>query len=228
MISDESLRAAATRSCEIYAAHLEKGYDPENQHVFSPEFEKKIKKLKRMTDHPVFYRSMQRVASIVLVILIVGGIFITFNAEARAAFVRWVKEIYEIYFAYRFDYGSSASEEPVDYCLTLIPDGYTEFYSDKSEDTVSVIYANKAGEMLKFNYARNPDQTSWFVGTDYLTIEQITINGVPAELVTSTETGAASAIMWVTEDNTAFNVSGFLTVEELTAVAESVQAIESN
>ena len=56
-----------------------------------------------------------------------------------------------------------------------------------------------------------------------LTVEQITINGVPADLVISAEPGTASAVMWIAEDNTAFNVSGFLSVEELIAVAESIQ-----
>ena len=46
MITDEMLRKAAARSCEIYVAHLEKGYDPQNQHEFSPEFEKRIQDLK--------------------------------------------------------------------------------------------------------------------------------------------------------------------------------------
>ena len=42
MIPEEMLRAAAARSNEIYVAYLEKGYDPQNQHEFSPEFEKSI------------------------------------------------------------------------------------------------------------------------------------------------------------------------------------------
>lgn len=55
MITEEMLCAAAARSCEIYVSYLERGYTPENQHEFSLQFEKKIKKLKRKADHPVFY-----------------------------------------------------------------------------------------------------------------------------------------------------------------------------
>ena len=40
------LRKAAARSCEIYVSYLEKGYDPQNKHEFSPEFEKHIQDLK--------------------------------------------------------------------------------------------------------------------------------------------------------------------------------------
>ena len=46
MITEEMLCKAAARSCEIYVAYLEKGYDPQNKHKFSPEFEKNIQALK--------------------------------------------------------------------------------------------------------------------------------------------------------------------------------------
>ena len=46
MITEEMLHKAASRSCEIYVAYLEKGYDPQNKHKFSPEFEKHIQDLK--------------------------------------------------------------------------------------------------------------------------------------------------------------------------------------
>ena len=103
MITDEMLRAAAARSCEIYVAHLEKGFDPEKKHEFSPEFLRKIERLKRRAKHPVFYKTTRRVASIALAILITGGAWITVDAEARAAFVGWVKEVYEEFFVYRFN-----------------------------------------------------------------------------------------------------------------------------
>lgn len=108
----------------------------------------------------------------------------------------------------------------------MIPNGYTEFYSDTTEDTIIVVYANEEGEMLKFSYSHNPDNTTWFVGADSLTVQPITINGISGEAITSTEQGAATAIMWITTENTAFNISGFLSVEDLIAMAESVQIIK--
>ena len=46
MITEEMLHKAAARSCEIYVSYLEKGYDPQNKHEFSPKFEKHIQDLK--------------------------------------------------------------------------------------------------------------------------------------------------------------------------------------
>lgn len=54
MITEEMLCAAAARSCEIYVSYLERGYTPENQHEFSLQFEKKIKKLKRKAGSSCF------------------------------------------------------------------------------------------------------------------------------------------------------------------------------
>ena len=66
MITDEMLREAARESLEDYVNSLERDYDPNHPHQFSKEFEKKIERLKRRANHPVFYKTMQRVASVVL------------------------------------------------------------------------------------------------------------------------------------------------------------------
>lgn len=128
MITEEMLCAAADRSCEIYVSYLERGYTPENQHEFSLQFEKKIKKLKRKADHPVFYHATKRIASIVLAILITGGVWITVDAEARAAFVGWVKEVYEEFFVYRFNDETDIQNEPYEYEFTWLPNGYVKLY----------------------------------------------------------------------------------------------------
>ena len=226
MITDEMLRVAATRSCEIYANHLEKGYDPESQYVFSPEFEKKIKKLKRKADHPVFYRTMQRVASIVLVIFITGGAFLTINAEARAAFVGWVKEIYETYVAFIFENKTSLVDDNIVFRPSWVPDGYTEIYCDDSEDTVFVAYSNEAGQMMNFSYIYAPDETKWLVDKNNAIVVNVEVNGRIAEMFISTDFNNASAILWTNENNTAFYLSGFLDQDELIRVAESVSSVE--
>lgn len=114
----------------------------------------------------------------------------------------------------------------VDYRPTLIPSGYTEFYSDTTEGTTTVVYTNKEDEMLKFSYSHGPDNTTWFVGAGPLTVQPITINGVAGEAITSTGQGTTTAIMWITTESTAFSISGFLSIEDLVAMAESVQIIK--
>lgn len=224
MITDEMLRVAASRSCEIYVAHLEKGFDPTKKHEFSPEFLRKIERLKRRAKHPVFYKTMRRVASIVLAILITGGAWITVDAEARAAFVGWVKETYEMFFVYRYSGEADVLTEPNDYRPERIPDGYSEYMTIDENGGVTVFYKHESGKRMKFGYIHDPNSNVWYVDTTDTVQSDSFVNGDPANLFTSTNENVASIIMW-TDDavNSAFFVSGFFEESELIRIAESVQ-----
>ena len=228
MITDEMLRASAIRSCEIYVAHLEDGFDPNERHTFSPEFEKKIERLKRGAKHPVFYKTMRRVASIVLAALIAGGAWITVDAEAREAFVGWVKEVYETYMVYIFNSEAPITGKDVNYRPVWLPDDYVEFYCDDSEDTIFVAYSNSAGEVMNFSYIHEPDETKWLVDRNNAAVTQVEVNGRAAELFISTAPDNANAIMWFDADNTAFYLSAFLSEADLIRIAESVSPIKNN
>ena len=225
MITDEMLRAAAARSCEIYVAHLEKGFDPEKKHEFSPEFLRKIERLKRRAKHPVFYKTMRRVASIALAILITGGAWITVDAEARAAFVGWVKEVYEEFFVYRYSGEADVSAEKSDYRPSQEPDGYSEYMTIDENGGVTVFYKDEAGRRMKFGYIHNPSFTEWYVDTTDTMRTDSSVNGQPADLFTSTNKDVASIIMWTNDaENSAFYVSGFFDENQLISIAESVSA----
>lgn len=226
MITDSMLRSAAKKSCEIYVNQLESGYDPKTQHEFSPEFEKKIKKLKRKANHPIIYRSLQRIASIILVCLIACGAWFTVDAEARAAFFGWVKEIYETYFVYRFEGNTDYSESTVAYRPTWLPDSYTEFHTSETESTTAVLYQNEEGLLLTFQYTHNPNETDWFIDAEHAVIKETTVNGCPAEIFMTDNITDSSSIAWIDEQNSAFSVSAFLSESELIKIAENVQPIK--
>ena len=226
MISDSMLRSAAKKSCEIYVSRLEAGYDPKAQHKFSPEFEKKIKKLKRKANHPIVYRSLQRIASIILVCLIACSAWLTVDAEARSAFFGWVKEIYETYFVYRFEGNADYSNSTVAYRPTWLPEGYTEFYIENTESTAVVSYQNEEGLLLTFQYTHNPNETDWFIDAEHAVIKETTVNGCPAEILLADNITTASVIVWTDEQDSAFYVSAFLGESELIKVAENIQPIK--
>ncbi|OUP54291.1 DUF4367 domain-containing protein [Pseudoflavonifractor sp. An184] len=226
MISDSMLRSAAKKSCEIYVNQLESGYDPKTQHEFSPEFEKKIKRLRRKANHPIVYRSLQRIASIILVCLIACGAWFTVDAEARSAFFGWVKEIYETYFVYRFEGNADYSESSVAYRPTWLPEGYTEFYVDDIDATTVVSYQNTDGLLLTFRYTHNPNETDWFIDATHAVIKETTVNGYPAEILLADNITTASVIAWTDEQDSAFYVSGFLSESELIKIAENIQPLK--
>ena len=226
MIPDSMLRGAAEKSCEIYVSRLEAGYDPKAQHKFSPEFEKKIKKLKRKANHPIVYRSLQRIASIILVCLIACSAWLTVDAEARSAFFGWVKEIYETYFVYRFEGNADYSESSVAYRPTWLPDGYTEFHTSETESITAVLYQNEEGLILTFQYTHNQNKTDWFIDAEHAVIKETTVNGCPAEVILTDNINTASVITWADEQDSAFYVSGFLSESDLIKIAENVQPMK--
>lgn len=226
MISEEMLQISAARSCEIYAAQLEAGYDSEDAHQFSDEFEKKIKKLKHKADHPVFYSVMRYVASVALVILIAGSAWLTVDVEAREALFGWVKGIYKTYFVYRYRDYSEEHTSTTDYRPTWLPSSYSEFSSYETNSTITVVFTDADGSGLVMHYIHNPRSADWLVDIEHSEIKSTTVSGKPAELLIATDSDTANAIMWIAEDNTAFYLSGFLSEEELKRIAESIRPIE--
>lgn len=227
MITEAMLNAAASKSCNIYTEQVLSGYNADAQHIFSLDFEKKIRKLKRRADHPVYYKAMRRVASIALAILIAGSSWIAVDAEARAAVVGWVKEICETYFVFRHDgiTDSDTISGPADYRPTWLPDGYSEFSVNTSETRIVVVYANETGEMIRFSYVQNPDETDWFIDVSQAEIKNVTVNGNMADILIAKTPEEANAIAWVSAD-TAFYVTGFVDENDLVKIAESVHKME--
>lgn len=223
MISESMLRNAAKKSYEIHVDQLVDGYDPKIQHEFSPRFEKRIRKLKSKARHPLLHRVPQLVASIILVILIAGCSWITMDSGARAAFLGWVKEVYETYFVYKFEGNIDENDYSAHYRPTWLPDGYMQYYVEQVDTTTIVLYKNSDGLILKFQYAYKPDKTDWFLDARQATIKDTTVNGDPAEILIAENTSDANVILWTNEDNSAFFVSAFLSEADLIKVAESVQ-----
>lgn len=223
MMLEEMLLKAAARSNEIYVNYFESKYDPISQHEFSPQFENKIAKLKRRAKRPFFYSPLQRVASVVLAVVLSVSVWLTVDADAREAFFGWIKEFCGTVFVYRYEGTSNENVTPKEYQLTWIPDGYTEFFVDEKEASLMAVYSNENGSMLTFRYIHNPDETNWFVDASQMTKKQTTVNGNSADLLILKEPTVSSIILWTTPDNTAFYISAFLSDSDLIKIAESVR-----
>ena len=183
MITEEMLCTAAARSCELYSADLESGYNADVLHEFSPAFEKKIRKLKRRADYPAFYRTMNRVASILLAILIAIGAWISVDAEARAAFFGWVKETYETFFVYRFSDDIDISVETDRYEPSWIPEGYEKSRESDLGGKITIVYKNQDGQLLRFHYIYDLGTTSAFVDAEGGTIKKCKVGDYDADLI---------------------------------------------
>ncbi len=223
MITDEMLRRAASKSNEIYVNYFESTYNPELQHEFSLEFEKRIEKLKRKVRHPYFYSPLKRVASVILALAISISVWLAVDAKAREAFFGWIKEVYETYFVYRYTDNKKSDVSPAKYQLMGIPDGYTEVFVDDNENYYIAIYVDDSGEMLTFKYTNNPNETEWYVNASQMQKKQVYVNGYFADLLISTDPSVSNIILWTTSKNTAFYISAFLSENELIRLAKSVK-----
>ena len=224
-----------TRRVMLDAARLEYSSLSEEPHPFSPAFERKMKKLLRRGRHPVLYRALRGAACFLLVLLLSGCAVLAVSPVAREVFAGWVREIHDTYFLYKFwgnEERESVSKEDVLYQPTYVPSGYRiEYRSVLSDNTVTICYTNdQTGYLVVFTYFS--DESSpvlQITGENEIIYQKVQVNGIPADLYLDSEEGEANVIVWVDEKNgAAFRIGGVLDGEELTRMAESVEAVPRN
>lgn len=225
-ITDEMLYRHAAEARDIWLDTL-----PDDSeipvHEFSEEFNKEMERLVALSQKQKKpNKRLRRIAAMFAVIIIGASSFIGVNAEARAAFVGWIKELADDYLIYRYEGDPVPDAEPMVYRPAWIPEGYSEFLVDEEDDTKFLAYANEAREMLKLSYIHNPDETDWFISTENTVKESATVNGHKADLFISTDPDTAGGVIWSDENNCAFMLSGFLTVDDLLKMAESIRPVD--
>lgn len=93
MITDEMLRAAAAEANQAILDSLPLPKDC--VHQFSPQFERKMKRIIRRERHPVAYKFFQAAACFLVAVILTGSTWLTVDVEAREIFVAWVRQQYE-------------------------------------------------------------------------------------------------------------------------------------
>lgn len=221
MISEEMLRSAAATSRTIFVAHLERDFDPAWGHTFSPAFMRKIKKLTRRADHPGFYHGLQRVASIFLAMLIGASVCLSVNTQARAAFVQWVREVYEEYILYRY-FSTPQDDTLPTYEITALPDGY--ILTDSITDETSCIQIFEQGDsviLFLYRFVSSDTQTEIFLG-DYQ-YESIQFGSVFYDFYAPEDKNFSNELLWFDNQNhMEFQLSSFLDKTEMVEIAASV------
>lgn len=92
MINDEVLRKAATEANQVITESLPSS--AACAHSFSPTFHKKMQRTIRRGNHPLIARLPKQIACFIISAVIIGGTWLTVDAEARTAFLVWVRETY--------------------------------------------------------------------------------------------------------------------------------------
>lgn len=85
MISEEMLKKAAAEAEQAIRDSLPA--PAACKHEFSPSFQRKMRRAFRKAKHPIIYKFPKYVASFVLVAILTSSIWLTVDAEVRAAFL---------------------------------------------------------------------------------------------------------------------------------------------
>lgn len=223
-MTDQALDQLARRLL-LDAARLE--YGPQIKEPpdgsFSPAFDRRMKKLLRRAAHPVRYRFAKAAACAALVVLLSGCSVLAFSPQARAAFVGWVREVYASWSVYH--YTGETEQEIMDtvYYPAWVPQGYTLLREPQPGTYVHALYENQDQQLLRLSYLRGEHNTSLQVQWKGAVVENITINGRPAELYRNPEDGPNVLVWSEPEQDVVFWLTAALTPEELVRTAESVQ-----
>ena len=227
-MTDQALDDLARRVM-LDAARQEYGNPMEElpEHDFSPEFERKMRKLVCRANHPIWYRAAQAAACFFLAALFSGCAVLAASAEAREVFTGWVREVYETSFIYRFFGPEREASAHVLYRPAYVPAGYQAKKEYVSKDVLSIEYRSDAGELTVFTCFMNGASPVIQVvrdGTE--TYKQVSVNGMSAELYLDQDEGEANILIWTDEkEGTIFCLSSAVSEAELIIMAESVEAV---
>ncbi len=219
------LRAAAARSAEAYLRAAERDFPAAHAHIFSAAFEKRLNKLIRRSEYPGLHKALRSVAAALAAVVMAGSLWLAADTDARAAFVGWIKGIYEGHFVYRYE-GGSASTAPTEYRPTWIPEGYSEYRIDKFNGNTVIIYTDENERRLRISYAQASDNLDWRINITSSSTFSASVNGYSAELFISSDESIANAITWINDNDTVFAVSAFLDKDEIIMLAESIEDIK--
>ena len=221
MITDEMLYEACA---ELNDAMLKSLPGPhECMHQFSRRFERKMKRLIYKVDHPIQYQVIQRVASIILVILIGFMSILVCSPTARAYFFGWVQEKYEFFTAYYFPEVNSENNTNGEYYIANLPPEFTEVASSSDDSKFTRIYANEDGTMLLFSYLPSHKHRVFYLSEDAYIVESVSISGCVADLYLSDNPNRNNGIIWCDEEKEIiFYIAGSFPKEEIIQFAENV------
>lgn len=174
-------------------------------------------------------RYLRNAACLLLVAVVGATALLGMNPTVRADFVRWVKEISPAQVHYQFQ--GEAREDGLPICrLTWLPEGYEETEQEREKDFQIALttYRNGEDQIIHFSYFTIQDGTAMVMNTEGQECTAVQINGNAGELYLGEDPEHVSELTWADEEaNLFFNLSGFITGDQLMKMAESLTMEES-
>ena len=178
----------------------------------------------RRKTRPRWQRMARFAAAVFLTVSLSLGAVLAASPTARAAALRWVREIYDTYIVYRFSGRQDHGAMPL-YALSALPEGYAEVPEERvdSAEYVERVYQNNDESLLRFICYRMQQGSAMVVDTENMVVSDITVNGCPGQLYLSQDPTVSSAVVWADQGaGIQFTIDGFFDGADLLHMAESV------
>lgn len=170
----------------------------------------------------------QRVAGIILGILIGSGFFLAFNAEARADFMSWVRSTYENSILYEFFQGAKKDETTLpEIEFTWLPGEYEiqEVFNDGRKSTI-ILSSTKDTMVLNCWLIGMADHYEVFTA-DYQRVET-KVDEQNADFFQSLSDDTANILVWTDpECSVEYNLNAMWSEQIMVQIAQGIsQKIE--
>ena len=224
MITDEMIAEAAAKYNDALIQYWQNVEMEE--HEFSSKFERKMRRLIWKVKYPYMHKALRSVACILIAFLISFASVLTFNVEARAAFTRWIREVYEDSIVYEF-FGDRSETASLDYRVTWVPDGYELVDEYKSEVLYSLLYQkendSKETFVVEWFYVSDTTVTQVFTNAeDYRQIE-VMVSDNRADYYQSLSRKETNNLIWINENDVCFAIDSYLDFSTIKKIAESIK-----
>lgn len=227
--SDRELKKAAqqVRRSMLDALPPPEACTPE----FSPAFQAKMNKLLLQKPPRSPLKRLARTAAAILLVILVGmSAWLALDLEARAEFASWVVQRFGRYYVYDSLIHNIDGQLP-DHGITALPEGWTLAVSADDDLQRVRVYDTDRGRVtltwfplrhdLRFVVAANDND-------DYLVSRtEILVNGQPADYYCYPYSSRSSSLLWLDDQaGIGFCLMGYLDLETMVQLAESVQPVE--
>ena len=180
----------------------------------------------RRANHPIRHRVAQAAACLLLAVLL-GGTVLAISPEARAAFVGWVREVYETWFVYRYAGENPTFSENMVYCPTWLPEGYELVVVPEPRDHMIAIYENQSNDIIIFNCYKNTESMNLQIGQQGTLLQEVYVGNISADLYVDSMEGDINHLIWKDgEKEVIFWIASTLDGKTMVKIAESVEAQE--
>lgn len=148
-IEEEELRLAALAVRDALALSLPEA--SEVSHNFSPRFKSMMQALiKRDAMRASFRRMMRSAAAVLLALLIGSGLWLSFNAEAKADFMLWARIRFQNSILYQYFGVRHEGLPTVEF--GWLPKGYEQSIFHQIEESVFIVFSKDAEPDIVFSY----------------------------------------------------------------------------